>query len=146
MTNFFHTQPLEELCARSLEKIKHVTDAATSTEVVGTAHNQNAIRKSMNTLSEGKFLRHDAYEDLNRVISILAEELDRETRDFVPIFHGRNDPEEGAIGTVIHERVLTSRGEQVAQCLGNLHVLREMLLILGHRFAAERIVNRRFGT
>jgi len=145
MTNIFHTLPLEELCARSLEKIIHAKKLATSTEVAGTAHNQHAIRLSMNALSEGKLLCQDAHEGLDPVISILAEELDRETQDIVPIFYGRNDPEEGAIGSVIHERILTSRGEQVAHCLRNLRVLREMLLVLGHRFAAERIVNQRFG-
>ncbi|MDG2453435.1 MAG: hypothetical protein P8M63_11465, partial [Paracoccaceae bacterium] len=75
-----------------------------------------------------------------------GKEIDQETQEIVPVFHRRNDPEEGAIGIVINERILTPRGEQVAQCLGNLHVLREMLLVLGHRFTAERIVNRRFGT
>ena len=145
MTNFFHTMPLEELCARSLEKIRHVTDVATSAEVAGASQNQHAIRRSMDSLSEDRLLRHDGCGALDHVVSILDEELDRETQEIVPVFHGRNDSEEGAIGAVVNERILTPRGEQVARCLDNLRVLREMLLVLGHRFAAERIVNRRFG-
>ncbi|UWS78029.1 hypothetical protein N1037_12090 [Phaeobacter sp. G2] len=145
MTNFFHTMPLEELCARTLEKIKHLTDLATSAEVAGTVHNQHAIRQLMNTLSEGKLLCRDAYEGLDQVILILDGKLDQETQEIVPVFHGRNDPEEGAIGTVVNERVLTSRGAQISQCLGNLRILRAMLLVLEHRLTAERIINRRFG-
>ncbi|SMX35262.1 hypothetical protein [Actibacterium lipolyticum] len=145
MKNFFHTMPLEELCARSLEKIRHVTDVATSAEVAGASQNQHAIRRSMDSLSEDRLLRHDGCEALDHVVSILVEELDRETQDIVPVFHGRNDPEEGAIGTVVHERILTPRGAHISGCLGNLRVLREMLLVLEHRLTAERIVNRRFG-
>lgn len=145
MKNIFHTLPLEELCARSLEKIKHVSGAATSAEIAGTTCNQHAIRRSMNSLSEDRLLRHDTRGALDLVISILDGELDGETQDIVPVFHGRNDPEEGAIGTVVNERILTPRGEQIAQCLGNLRLLGEMLQVLQHRFIAERIVNRRFG-
>jgi hypothetical protein len=145
MKNIFHTLPLEELCARTLEKIGHVTKAATSAEVTGTSHNQQAIRRAMNSLSEDRLLRHDGCVALNLVISILGGELDQETQEIVPVFHGRNDPEEGAIGSVVQERVLTPRGDQIARCLGDLRMLREMLLVLEHRLAAERIVNRRFG-
>lgn len=145
MKNIFHRLPLEELCARTLEKIGHVTKAATSAEVAGTGHNQHAIRRSMNSLSEDGLLRQDGCKALDLVISILHSELDQETQEIVPVFHGRNDPEEGAIGTVVDERILTSRGEQIAQCLCSLRLLSEMVQVLQHRFTAERIVNRRFG-
>lgn len=145
MKNIFHTLPLEELCARTLEKIGHVTEAAISAEVAGTSDNQHAIRPSMNSLSEDRLLRQDGCAALDLVISILDGELDQETKEIVLVFHGRNDPEEGAIGTVVDERVLTPRGDHIAQCLGNLRVLREMLQVWEHRLVAERIVNRRFG-
>ncbi len=145
MKNIFYRLPLEELCARTLEKIEHVTEAATSAEVAGTSYNQNAIRRAMNSLSEDRLLRHDTRGALDLVISILDGELDRETQEIVPVFHGRNDPEEGAIGTVVDERVLTPRGDHISQCLGNLRVLREMLHVFLLRLAAERIVNRHFG-
>lgn len=145
MTNILHTMPLEELCARSLEKIGQVTDAATSVEVAGTSDNQHAIRRAMNSLSEEKLLCQDGCAALDLVISLLNAELEQETQELVPVFHGRNDPEEGAIGTVINERMLTPRGDQIDLCLGNLRVLREMLRVLQHRLAAERIINRRFG-
>jgi hypothetical protein len=145
MKNIFYTLPLEELCARILEKIGHVAKAATSAEVAGTSHNQHAIRRAMKSLSEDRLLRHEVCEAIDLVISILDGELDQETQEIVPIFHGRNDPEEGAIGTVVDERVLTPRGDHISECLGNLRVLRVMLQVLEHRLAAERIVNRRFG-
>ncbi|KKL16344.1 hypothetical protein LCGC14_2496540, partial [marine sediment metagenome] len=107
--------------------------------------NQHAIRRSMNSLSEDGLLRQDGCKALDLVISILHSELDQETQEIVPVFHGRNDPEEGAIGTVVDERILTSRGEQIAQCLCSLRLLSEMVQVLQHRFTAERIVNRRFG-
>ncbi|MCZ7675385.1 MAG: hypothetical protein M5U35_05260 [Roseovarius sp.] len=140
-----HTMPLEELCARSLEKTSHVAKTATSAEIAGTSDNQHAIRRAMNSISEDRLLRQDGCAALDLVISLLNAELDQETQGIVPVFHGRNDPEEGAIGTIADERVLTPRGEQIAQCLGNLRVLREMLQVLEYRLAAERIVNRRFG-
>lgn len=145
MKNILHTLPLEELCARTLEKIRHVSDAATSAEVARTSRNQHAIRQAMNNLSEERLLRQDGRGPLDLVISILDGELDQETQEIIPVFHGRNDPEGGAIGTVVDERVLTPRGERINQCLGNLRVLREMLQVLENRFTAERIVNRRFG-
>ncbi|MFG6560290.1 hypothetical protein [Sulfitobacter sp. 1A15299] len=145
MKNIFHTMPLEELCARSLEKIKNVSGAATSAEIAGTSERQNAIRRAMDSISEERLLCQNGSAELDLVMSILDCELDQETQEIVPVFHGRNDPEEGAIGTVVNERVLTPRGEQIAQCLGNLRILCEMLQVLQHRFAAERIVNRRFG-
>lgn len=145
MMNIFHRLPLEELCARSLEKASRVAETATSAEIAGTSDNQHAIRRAMQSLSEDRLLRHDVCAALDLVISILAGELDQETQEIVPVFHGRNDPEEGAIGTVVQERVLTPRGAHISQCLGNLRVLREMLQVLQHRLAAERIVNRRFG-
>ncbi|HEY9040058.1 MAG TPA: hypothetical protein VIN05_14075 [Roseovarius sp.] len=145
MNDIFHTLPLEELCARTLEKIGHVTEAVTSAEVAGTACNQHAIRRSMSNLSKDRLLRHDICEALDRVISILDDELDRETQEIVPRFYGRNDPEEGAIGTIVHERTLTQRGNQIGQSLEDLRVLRNMLKILEHRLAAEQLINRRFG-
>lgn len=145
MKNIFHTLPLEELCARTLEEIGYITEAATSAEVAGTSHNQQAIRRAMNSLSEDRLLRQDAREALDLVISILDAELDQETKEIVPVFHGRDDPEEGAIGTVVNERVLTLRGDHISQCLGNLRVLREMLHVFLLRLVAERIVNRHFG-
>lgn len=145
MKNIFHRLPLEELCARTLEKIGHVTEAATSAEVAGTSQNQHAIRRAMNSLSEDRLLRQDGCAALDLVISILDGELDQETQEIVPVFHGRNDPEEGAIGTVVDERVLTPRGDHISECLGNLRVLREMLQVFEHRLIAERLVNRRFG-
>ncbi|RKF13519.1 hypothetical protein D6850_14620 [Roseovarius spongiae] len=145
MKKILHGLPLEELCARTLERISHVAETATSAEFAGTNDNPHAIRRAMNSLSEDRLLRHDGCEALDLVISILDGELEQETQEVVPVFHGRNDPEEGAIGTIVHERVLTPRGNQIAQCLGNLRVLREMLRVLEYRLAAERIVNRRFG-
>ncbi|WP_281967798.1 hypothetical protein [Roseovarius nanhaiticus] len=145
MNNVFHTLPLEELCARILEKIRHVRETATSAEVAGTAQNQHAIQRSMKSFSEDRLLLFNACEALDLVISLLDDELDQETQEIVPVFHGRNDPEEGAIGIVINERVLTRRGDQIEQCLGNLRILRNMLQVLEHRLAAERIVNKRFG-
>lgn len=99
----------------------------------------------MNRLSEDRLLRQDVCAALDLVISILDGEIDQETQKIVPVFHGRNDPEEGAIGTVVNERMLTPRGVHILQCLGNLRVLRQMLLVLEHRLTAERTVNRRFG-
>lgn len=145
MKNILYTMPLEELCARTLEKIAHVTEVATSAEISGTSHNQHMIGRAFQSLSENRLLRENAFEALELVLSILDGELEQETRESVPVFHGRNDPEEGAIGTVVDERVLTPRGDQISQCLGDLRVLREMLLVLEHRLAAERIINRRFG-
>ena len=145
MKNIFYTLPLEELCARILEKIGNVAESATSAEVAGTSHNQHTIRRAMKSLSDDRLLQQEVCEENDLVISILDGELDQETQGFVPVFHGRNDPEEGAIGTVVDERVLTPRGDHIAQCLGDLRVLGVMLQVLEHRLAAERIVNRRFG-
>lgn len=145
MNNIFHTLPLEELCARTLQKIGHVSEAVTSAEVAGTAQNQHAIQRSMKSFSEDRLLRFNGCEALDLVISLLDDELAQETQEIVPVFHGRNDPEEGAVGTVVHQRILTPRGDQIAKCLGDLCVLGEMLQVLESRLAAERIVNKRFG-
>jgi len=137
--------PIEELCARSLEKIGRAVEWATSSEIAGNTQNLLAIRRSMKTLSENTLRDYISCDGLDRVISILSEELDLETQAIVPSFDGYYDPEDGAVGTVTQERILTGRGEHVAQCLIDLRVLREMLLVLAYRFDAERIVNQHFG-
>jgi hypothetical protein len=83
------------------------------------------------------------YLQLDPVIRLLEEQFDAEPIDIFQTFDGYNDPDEGAVGSVLTHRIMSDRGEEIAIWLRRLRALQKMLQVAESRISAERLINRR---
>ena len=143
MNNALYIMPIEELCARALQELKEVADDLPTGRIAPTASDQQMLLRSFALLSDGKAIVTDGYMQLDPVIRLLEEQFDAEPIDIFQTFDGRNDPEEGAVGSIITHRITSDRGYEIMDWLRRLRALRKMLQVAQARISAERLINRR---
>ncbi|SUZ30839.1 hypothetical protein ROE7235_00568 [Roseibaca ekhonensis] len=135
--------PIEELCARAIQELREVADGLRTADIAANATDRRMMLRSFALLSDGKAIGTDGYLQLDPVIRMLEEQFDAEPIDIFQTFDGHNDPEEGAVGTVVTHRIMSDLGEEIAIWLRRLRALCKMLQVAESRISAERLINRR---
>lgn len=135
--------PLEDLCATIFHETRQIASCLRVADVFANACERSRNLRVLEMLADGRALNIRANGDLDLLVQHLRNELDSETTEIFQLFHGRNDPDLGAVGSVETRRELTERGETVSVLLQDLRRLRHMIEVADARINAERHVNRR---
>ncbi|QPZ92049.1 hypothetical protein [Thioclava electrotropha] len=143
MRNTYLQMPLEDLFTEILLETRQISDGLGHTDIFPTAAERACHLRDLAMLSGRKWIDTDAVRTLEPLIRRLDEELDDETIAIVQVFHGHNDPEHGAVGSVEARRDLTEKGKTILSLLQSFRRLRCMIEIADARVNAERLVNRR---
>lgn len=135
--------PVEDLFANILLETRQISDGLRHLDVFSGAMERASFLRDLAMLSGHKWIDTEAGKNLDPIIRILEAELDAETTMITQVFHGHNDPDHGAVGSVEKRRELTARGESASSMLQSLRRLQCMLEVADARIKAERIVNLR---
>ncbi|MFX0546772.1 hypothetical protein ACEWPL_014615 [Roseovarius sp. S1116L3] len=143
MDKIFYEISLEELCAKVILEKNRLLEEIQAPDVAGSSSDAAKIARSAALLNGEGLVADGGKRHLEIVDALLQRRLEEETLEMYPVFDGRNDEEEGAIGTVREERLLTVDGVKVDRCLRRMDMLCQMQRILCARVEAERVINRR---
>lgn len=144
MNKSFYQMPLEELGARIIAETDTLLLKIQTSEIVGTSSNMAVVARSAAALCGGNCIAaSDGSQHWEIALSVLKRCLDEETLETRQVFDGKNDEEEGAIGIIYNQRVLTVVGEQVSHCIQKIEVLSKMHCVFSARVEAERTINRK---
>nr|WP_309502373.1 hypothetical protein [uncultured Roseovarius sp.] len=135
--------PLEDLCAQIFHAARQIADGPRTYDVFVNASERSKNLRVLEMLADGRSFDISVIADLDLLVRHLRSELDSETTATYQVFHGRNDPDLGALGTVETRRELTERGQRLSCLLRDLCRLRHMVEVADARINAERLVNRR---
>ncbi len=127
MNESFYQMPLEELGARIIAETDTVLLKIQTAEIVGTSSNMAIITRSAAALCGGNCIAaSDGSQHWEVALSVLKRRLDEETLEIRQAFDGKNDEEEGAIGIIYDQRILTVIGQQVSHCIQKIEFLSKM--------------------
>lgn len=143
MRNTYLQMPLEDIFTHILLETRQISDGLRHADIFPSAVERACHLRDLAMLSGNKWIETEAVRSLDPLIRSLDEVLDDETIAIMQVFHGHNDPEYGAVGSVEKRRELTDKGKNVLSLLQSLRRLRCMIEIADARVNAERIVNRR---
>lgn len=135
--------PLEDLFTNILLETRQVSDGIQKADVFASAMERACYLRDLAMLPGNRWIDTDSQRNLDPLIELFRKELDAETTAVVPVFHGHNDPDHGAVGWVEERRELTDRGRTMSSMLQSLRRLRCMIEVAGARIDAERCVNHR---
>lgn len=135
--------PLENLFTNILLETRQISDGIQKADVFASAMERACYLRDLAMLSGNRWIDTDSLRNLDPLIELFRKELDVETIAVVPVFHGHNDPDLGAVGWVEECRELTDRGKTMSLMLQSLRRLRCMIEVADARVKAENFVNRR---